>query len=147
LLPLSKAEIARQFMADKQRFGDAMLDFNLFFLGFKSDHLKAGSDCDRAVFDFPNAVAAAQALLRGGDYLKLFDLEGPYYMAPLRDGASDEPPQPDDVGPSPAQLRPKTMREIEAVFADAVAFANAKPAPALSVLGSKVETSPTAGKR
>jgi len=86
LLPLSKAEIARQFMADKQRFGDAMLDFNLFFLGLKSDHLKAGSDCDRAVFDFPNAVAAAQALLRGGDYLKL--LHGPAEGRGLRRAAA-----------------------------------------------------------
>src|SRR5262249_37699402 len=34
LLPLSKEEIARRFMADA-RFGDTILDFNLFYLGFK----------------------------------------------------------------------------------------------------------------
>ena len=73
-------------MQDK-RFGDSILDFNLFFLGFKSDHLKTDGAYDRTVFDFPNAVAAAQSLLTGGDYFSLFDLEGPYFMAPLRSEA------------------------------------------------------------
>jgi hypothetical protein len=140
------AAIGRYFMEDKQRFGDAMLDFNLIFLGFKSDHPKDGSAYDRAVFDFPNAVAATQALLTGGDYFKLFDLEGPYNMAPLRTEAPEEPPRPGDMGLSPAQLRRKAMREIEAVFADAGAFANAKPAPPLSVLCNKVEALADSGQ-
>ena len=95
LLPLSKEEIARRFMQDK-RFGDSILDFNLFFLGFKSDRLKTDGVYDRTVFDFPNAVAAAQALLSGGDYFTLFDLEGPYFMAPLRSEPSEEQLQPAD---------------------------------------------------
>ena len=61
-----------------------ILDFNLFFLGFKSDNLKLDGDYDRTVFDFPNAVSAAQAMLTGGDYFELFDFEGPFFMAPLR---------------------------------------------------------------
>src|SRR5262249_11692448 len=98
---LSKEEIARRFMSDA-RFGDAILDFNLFFLGFKSDQLKSGGAYDRTVFDFPNAVAAAQALLKNGDYFQLFDLEGPFYMAPLRSEPLDEPPQPgDEASPPP----------------------------------------------
>ena len=104
LLPLSKEEVARRFMQDK-RFGDSILDFNLFFLGFKSDHLKTDGAYDRTVFDFPNAVAAAQSLLEGGDYFSLFDLEGPYSMAPLRSEASEEPPQAGDEGLTPARLR------------------------------------------
>src|SRR5262245_2543244 len=138
LLPLSKEEIAHRFMADA-RFGDTILDFNLFYLGFKSDHLKSGGAYDRTVFDFPNAVAAAQALLTGGDYFALFDLEGPFYMAPLRSEPPDEPLQPGDEGLSPAQLRSKATREIERVFTEAVAFARAKPAPRLADLCKAVE--------
>ena len=48
-------------------------------------------------------------------------------MAPLRSESSDEPRQAGDAGLSPAQLRKKAMGEIEAVFADALAFATAKP--------------------
>jgi hypothetical protein len=145
LLPLTKEQIARRFMLD-ERFGDAMLDFNLFFLGFKSDHLKSDSAYDRTVFDFPNAVAAAQALLKDGDYFKLFDLEGPFYMAPLRSEPLDEPPQPGDEGLTPAQLRGKAMRESEAVFADALAFAQAKPAPRLADLCKTVEALADSGQ-
>jgi hypothetical protein len=145
LLPLSKEEIARGFMLD-ERFGDAVLDFNLYFLGFKSDLLKSGGAYDRTVFDFPNAVAAAQALLKDGDYFKLFDLEGPFYMAPLRSEPLDEPPQPGDEGLTPAQLRSKAMREIEAVFADALALAHAKPAPRLAELCKGVEALADSGQ-
>jgi len=145
LLPLSKEEIARRFMSD-ERFGDAMLDFNLFFLGFKSDQLKNGSAYDRTVFDFPNAVAAAQALLKDGDYFQLFDLEGPFYMAPLRSEPLDEPPQPGDEGLAPAQLRSKAMREIEAVFAEALTFARARPAPELADICKAVEALADSGQ-
>ena len=98
-------------MRDK-RFGDAVLDFNLFFLGFKSDHLKIDGAYDRTVFGFPNAVAAAQELLKGGDYFKLFDLEGPFYMAPL--GRSRRRPAATGrCWPLAEQLRRKAMGEIE----------------------------------
>ena len=145
LLPLSKERIARRFMLD-ERFGDTILDFNLFFLGFKSDQLKSASAYDRTVFDFPNAVAAAQALLKDGDYFKLFDLEGPFYMAPLRSEPLDEPPQPGDEGLTLAQLRSKAMREIEAVFADALALAQARPAPRLADLCKAVEALADSGQ-
>ena len=138
LLPLSKEEVARRFMQDK-RFGDSILDFNLFFLGFKSDRLKTDGAYDRTVFDFPNAVAAAQALLSGGDYFTLFDLEGPYFMAPLRSEPLDEQPQPADAGLTAAQLRKKAMGEIETVFADALAFATAKPPPRVAQICATVE--------
>ncbi|HJU31600.1 MAG TPA: hypothetical protein VJ740_09100, partial [Hyphomicrobiaceae bacterium] len=138
LLPLSKESIARRFMQDP-RFGDTMVDFNLFFLGFKSDHLKSDGIYDRTVFDFPNAIAAAQSLLKGGDYFTLFDLEGPFYMAPLRNDFSDEPPPATDAGLTPAALRKKAMGDIEAVFADALTFAEGKPAPRLPALCTRVE--------
>ena len=146
LLPLTKEDIARRFMQDA-RFGDAVLDFNLFFLGFKSDHLKADGVYDRTVFDFPNAVAAAQSLLSGGDYFALFDLEGPYFMAPLRSEPSEEVLQPADSALTPAQLRRKAMREIETVFASALAFATAKPTPRVSAICDKVELLADSGQQ
>lgn len=124
LMGLSKEAIARRLMADP-RFGDTVLDFNMFFLGFKSDSLKSDGHYDRTVFDFPNAIAAAQALLTGGDYFKLFDFEGPFYMAPLRSEPLEDAPQPGDAGLTPTELRKKAMGEIEAEFASALEFAKA----------------------
>ena len=109
-------------------------------------HLKADGVYDRTVFDFPNAVAAAQSLLSGGDYFALFDLEGPYFMAPLRSEPSEEVLQPADAALTPAQLRRKAMREIEAVFASALAFATAKPTPRrVPRSATRSRRSPTAG--
>ena len=39
LLSLPEEEVARHFMNDP-RFGDAMLDFNMYFMGFKADDIK-----------------------------------------------------------------------------------------------------------
>lgn len=138
LIALPNAEIVHRFMQDV-RFGDSVLDFNLFFLGFKSDTLKADGHYDRTVFDFPNAVASAQAILRGGDYFKLFDFDGPYFMAPLRHEPLEDKPQPDDAGLSPPQLRKKAMGEIETVFGGVHAFAAANPAPGASAICDRVE--------
>jgi len=44
-------------------------------IGFKADTLRSDGAYRSTAFDFANAVAAAQELLRGGDYFKLFDLE------------------------------------------------------------------------
>jgi hypothetical protein len=120
LLPLSEEEIARRFMKDP-RFGDTILDFNLFFLGFKPDSLKTDGVYNRPAFDFSNAVAAAQALLKGGDYLKLFDLEGEFFMAPLRKGALDDRLETEDAALSPEHLRRKVVGELRAAFAAVIA--------------------------
>jgi len=138
LIDLPKAEIARRFMRDA-RFGDAILDFNLFFLGFKSDSLRVDGHYDRTVFDFPNAVAAAQAVLSGGDYFKLFDFEGPFFMAPLRVEPLEDKPQPDDAGLSPAQLRKKAMSEVEVAVARVHEFAVAKPVRSLAEICDRAE--------
>src|SRR5262245_59698249 len=114
LLALPEEEIARRFMKDV-RFGDTILDFNMYFLGFKIDDLKDDGVYKRPAFDFSNAVAAAQALLTGGDYLKLFDLEGPFFMPPLP-AVPDDPPGPEDAGLKLEELRLKAIDEVEAIF-------------------------------
>ncbi|MFO0992644.1 MAG: hypothetical protein U1E67_12035 [Hyphomicrobiales bacterium] len=120
LQKLSEEEVARQFMADP-RFGDAMLDFNMYFLGFKIDSVKIdGTYVDNA-FDFPNAVSAAKAMMSGGDYLTLFDLQGPFFMAPLSMEDPEEDPEPEDKGLSPPQMRAKAIAEVRAAFETLIA--------------------------
>jgi hypothetical protein len=126
LLALPEEEIARRFMSDV-RFGDTILDFNMYFLGFKTDDLKDDGAYKRTAFDFSNAVAAAQALLTGGDYLKLFDLEGPFFMPPLPT-VPDDPPAKEDAGLSLDALRLKAIDEVEAVFVGLHEF-GARPRP------------------
>ncbi len=121
LLKLPYEAVARRFM-DDPRFADTILDFNLFFLGFKSDSLKSDGRYERQAFDFPNAVAAAQAMMRGGDYLTLFDLEGPFFMPPLRAAKLDDPPAPDDAGLDAAALRRKAVGEIRQILAELAAY-------------------------
>lgn len=120
LQKLSEEEVARRFMADR-RFGDSILDFNMYFLGFKIDNVKIdGTYVDNA-FDFPNAVSAAQAMLSGGDYLTLFDLQGPYFMAPLSLEDPEEDPEPEDKGLTPQQMRAKAINEVRTSFKTLIA--------------------------
>jgi len=127
LSALPDEAILRRFMADP-RFGDTLLDFNLYFLGFKPDTLKTGGEYHRGVFDFANAIAAAQAAMKGGDYFKLFDLEGPLYLAPLR-VVPEDPPGPQDAALSQTQLRAKAIGEVRAALAGVLALANGPKRP------------------
>lgn len=123
LLRMPREAVARHFMSDP-RFGDAVLDFNMFFLGFKVDSLKSDGAYDRTAFDFPNAVASAQAMLTGGDYLALFDLESRhYFMPPLRLTPVDDPPlDPKDTGLTATQLRRKAVGELHDALVAVVDF-------------------------
>jgi hypothetical protein len=105
------------------RFGDAILDFNMYFLGFKADDIKTDGLYNNYAFDFANAIAASQALLNDGDYFKLFDLEGDFFMAPLRRFPPDDGLLPEDAELSAGQLRHKAVGELQAVFDDLSATA------------------------
>ncbi len=111
LTKLPKAEIAAEFMRD-ERFGDTILDFNMYFLGFKVDSLRVDGAYTPSAFDFANAISSAKALLDNGDYLKLFDLEGDYYPAPLTYTPSEDELPPDEVKLTSRQLREKAVGEL-----------------------------------
>ncbi|WP_125461882.1 hypothetical protein [Rhodomicrobium vannielii] len=113
LSKLSKPEIVREFM-DDPRFGDTVLDFNMYFLGFKIDDLKEDGAYAPSAYDFPNAISSAKALLTNGDYLKIFDLEGDYYPAPLNVTPSEEDLGPEDAKLTASQLREKAIGEFQA---------------------------------
>lgn len=85
--------------------------------------MKSDEIYKRHAFDFANAVASAQALLKDGDYFKLFAFEGDFFMAPLCSSPHEDPPLPDDVGLSPEQMRKKAVGKMQAVFAELIAFA------------------------
>src|SRR5262249_56855940 len=127
---------ARRFMSDI-RFGDTILDFNMYYLGFKVDDLRDSGVYRRNAFDFSNAVAAAQALLTGGDYLKLFDLEGPFFLPPLPRVAND-PSAPADAGLSPPDLRRKAMDEVEEIFLGLYEFGSTAVLPTAHAYSSEV---------
>ena len=116
LLKMSEEEVARHFMNDP-RFGDALLDFNMYFMGFKADDIKTDGVYNSHAFDFANAISASQALLTDGDYFKLFDLEGDLFMAPLRSEPSEEDMLPGDAGLTATGLRRKAVGELQALFA------------------------------
>ena len=121
LLALPREAAVRRLM-DDARFGDTILDFNLYFLGFKFNSIDIDGAYDPKVFDFPNAITSARAMATGGDYLTLFDLEGPFFMPPLRVTPVDDPPlHPEDVGLSAEQLRRKAIGELHTVLTGLVA--------------------------
>jgi hypothetical protein len=125
LLQMSEEEVARHFMNDP-RFGDAVLDFNMYFMGFKADDIKTDGAYNSHAFDFANAISASQALLSDGDYFKLFDLEGSLFMAPLRAEPAEEDMLPGDAGLTATQLRRKAVGELQAIFNELGALAKAQ---------------------
>lgn len=91
LLDMSRAEIIDEFMQDA-RFIEMVLDFNLYFLGFKSDKISYPDISIPSlitqfqgafVVDFFHAITGAKEIARGGDYFKMFEYQQPTYARPL----------------------------------------------------------------
>ncbi len=63
-----------------------LLDFNLYFLGYKGDSLfdlYDSSSFDSGLIDFPNAIESVKEYAEGGDYFKFFDFRHPLYVTKL----------------------------------------------------------------
>jgi len=67
--------------------------------------------------------------LKGGDYLKLFDLEGPFFMPPLP-LQPDDPPAAEDAGLPLRALRLKAMDEVEEILLSLYELGSKSPPPA-----------------
>lgn len=108
LLRLSRPEVVEHFMRDP-RFLDTVLDFNLFFLGFKPTEVTvAGSQrYATAAYDFPQAISAAQAVAQSGDYFTLFNLKQPYFSPPF-----GEAKVPTSIAPDTESLSRNEKRQI-----------------------------------
>lgn len=86
LMPLSKDEIVEKLMSDP-RFYEMALDFNLFFLGLKTEQLRSDDfNYVMEAFYTQTAAAAAWELSRSGNYFTLFNWQVPYTLvgAPIR---------------------------------------------------------------
>jgi hypothetical protein len=110
-----RQEIVAELMQDP-RFGETVLDFNLYFLGFKPAKLYSESVFhpgarlyDEAIRGKPQALTSARALMAGGDYFSLFDVDQPYYGVPYN------PAIPFDPYAGGAAL-PGTPAEVRAHF-------------------------------
>ncbi len=127
LAPLSQDEVVDELM-NRGNFGDAVLDFNLFYLGFRPARLYTSNfsvpgvrEYDYIAFAKPQAIAAAKAVLAGGDYFDILSLELPKYLAPF-DRPQIYDPQPHDPSqPTPtddeirAQLLSKALTAFDKV--------------------------------
>ena len=104
---LPKDEIVEQLLKD-QRFGEAVLDFNLFYLGFRPPSLREYDGTLRKtlyhsdVYLYPAAINSANQVLQNGNYLKIFALQQPSYKSPLT---------------KDADRRAKAMKDFHTVFA------------------------------
>jgi hypothetical protein len=80
LIAMSPEELVDHFMKDP-RFIDTILDFNLFYLGFRGNGIYTPEGyIDPVVLDSRRAVSAAIEMKNGGNYLKLLSLEQPLYV-------------------------------------------------------------------
>jgi mono/diheme cytochrome c family protein len=84
LAALSKEAVVDLWMNDP-RFGDSVLGFNLFYLGRAVNRVRpnptitaAATAYDHMVYAWPQAIAAAQAVVSGGDYFQLYAGAPPY---------------------------------------------------------------------
>lgn len=94
LMKTPREEIVDQWMRDR-RFGDSVLAFNLYYLGRAIDRVKTnaptgGYKYDPIVFQFPQALAAAQAVVTGGNYFDLFSARPPIFRTVNGGGSASD---------------------------------------------------------
>jgi hypothetical protein len=98
LTAMSKEDVVDLWMKDP-RFGDAVLAFNLYYVGRDRDQLKSplpggGFAYDPTLFEFPQVLASAKAVLEGGNYFSLYEGNPPFVDQPnpaLVPAAGDPP--------------------------------------------------------
>lgn len=126
--PSSRRRFVFELMK-KPQFIDTILDFNLYFLGFKEGLFRDNDGLlDPGLLRYPNAVTAARAMAEGGDYWSFFDWRQPLYAAPLRDpsppgGRSRNPGERTD----PRKIRKDISRSIQKHLDSALEVAKEKP--------------------
>jgi len=129
LLALSQSQIIDRLMND-DRFGDAVLDFNLYFLGLKPDSLRSrDGSFTYVVWDTPNALGSAMSLFAkpgtpGADYLNLFDLKHPYYIRPLTRPRSENA---EDAGKPDDEVRITMLNRYQNEIDELITYAERNP--------------------
>jgi hypothetical protein len=108
LLNMPRSEAVDALMADPL-FGDSVLDFGLYFLGFQPPRIRTygGLTYDVSEFSvgaFPQAIHAAQAVVSGEDFFTFFDRWQPRYLGL---GQINSPTKNEE-------LIPDTMSDVDA---------------------------------
>lgn len=108
----------------KPDFAEEMLRFNLRFLGYDSPQpFSKDNGIDFAIFKVPAAAAAAQTLLKGGDYLTLFDGHQPLFAGAVEAPSFPRAPQAEESEgaeqprKSDAEIRTELKPRIKAALA------------------------------
>jgi hypothetical protein len=103
-------EIVDHFLAQPE-FGDAVLDFNLQFLGFRRERLrKPSGELNHLIYENPSAISSAIEVLKGGDFFKILDFDQPMYHGQL---TRPEKLEDGDDALSDEQLRARHFRKIQ----------------------------------
>ena len=125
LAKMAPEKVIDHFMSDP-RFGDAVLDFNMYFLGGKLNDVwnAGGTEYSQSVYDFPHAIAAAKAVVSGGDYFNLVDLNQPIFMGQM---GNPQPETPEDQNTDPDKLRDKYFLRIQKTVDDLLGIVNQNP--------------------
>lgn len=126
LLSRSRPEILQDWFASPE-FGDFVLDFNRYFLGFKRDRLKNHrGDYISGSFEIYQAVHSAQETVRCGNYESLFDYNQEVYMDPLgMPTLADNDSSSEEI--SDQQKRKKIFVQIQNGLDEQIAQAIAHP--------------------
>ena len=134
LVQTPRQQVLQDLMASPE-FGDFVLDFNMYFLGFKADRVKSGpTRYVEGVMDLPHAIGSAQETLACGDYEVLLDLNQPFYMNPLTqpfdipDGDPGEmPPPPMDPPPTDREIRDRLFGRMQTSLGEVIKFVEDNP--------------------
>ncbi len=123
LVKLEDSQIVDHFLNDPQ-FLESVLDFNLHWLGFKSNiYRRPDGMLNMDLVTFANAVQSVKEVAKQGDYLKILDLRPPVFMEPL-----SEPRREDADKEVPAEpLRARYFQKILDTGDELIAMAEANP--------------------
>lgn len=132
LAKLSEDELIDQLTAGND-FGHTILDFNLFFIGQRSDSLVNSDGTYRYnLYENANAIDSAKAIATNGDYLKIFDFFGKLYPEPA--GNYESPSDPANAGMTDDQIRRRLLdtylAAMDKYIADVEKDPNADPVAA-----------------
>ncbi len=134
----SPDEIIDTLMA-KDEFTEALISFNLDYLGFRSDDIRYPDgtlfSTFKSVAQFPPAVTSALTVRADGDFFSILDADQPVYASPLSTAPLITPDTPDTR--TMAEQRAATFVKHRQMFAELKTFIASTPTPRFDEVCSK----------
>ena len=91
---------------EHEGFGQFLVDFNLYFLGFRPKSITSYGYIRDEAFRYPASITAAKEVLKNGDYFRIFDLYQPLYLPALQE------PDP-EPGETAEQYRNRNIQAVK----------------------------------